>query len=619
MHHRVIPAVLCILAVLGCRTKVSEPPARGLADLVAAGKYAPALERVQAAIGSGNAEARDHDLEVALLSRQGATPEAMDAYVRRASAGQPHDALLLEAVMLSSYPPDTRLDPALLLGPERPAYGQTTRKALVTLLGPELKGQVPRYRLADLVTLLVAPGRNESLDALDECVDQRTEPLVRMTALTGLATVGTPEAVERLAGIADRFKVSNIMMRHVLDTLVLVPDGAPDAAALLLENDNQRVRTKAAAVLAHSRHPRAEELLLASKAIEARAALVARGSTSGDARAQVEEHASSLTTPLEKARFLDLMREISSNQTLEIVCKLALDPDPGVATNAAHTLAQLDDVASAPCLVEAARSDEPNVRTTALKMLVSVPAPSAAQVHAIARSAARQGDVTAEALATAAIGRAGGEEAVEILGKLLTSERARVKAAAAVALFHLGDDAVRPRVEEVFGETQGPWDMNQHYEWRLLATDPDERSLPLVSRAVEEGNPSLREKVLTPLIDARHVEGIFLLEKVQLERYGDTSLEFRSPGGGKVFGLTINVFRRLEQEGDAEGRRALLERLVASEDIYLRAVGLRHMTHADAPWALDTALSMLEKETDPWLRLEAVRTLAVVLAGGGAS
>jgi len=331
------------------------------------------------------------------------------------------------------------------------------------------------------------------------------------------------------------------------------------------------------------------------------------------------EYADSLATPLDKARFLDLMREISSSLTVDIVCKLALDADAGVATNAAHTLGQIGDEAAAPCLLEAARSEDKNVRITALKMLVIIPAGSTAELHAIAKSAARAKDVTSEALAAAAIGRVGGDEAAAILGKLLESDRPRVKAAAALALFCLGNDEVKDTVEEAFGQKEGPWDMNQHYEWRLVAHDPDERSLPLVERAVAEGNPSLREKTLSALIDASHPEGIILLEKAQLERYDNVSLEFRSPGGGKVFGLSINVMRRLHEEGDDDGRRALLERLVASKDIYLRAIGLRHMTHEDAPWAMEKAMSMLEQEHDPWLRLEAVRTLAVILAGGNAS
>jgi hypothetical protein len=218
----------------------------------------------------------------------------------------------------------------------------------------------------------------------------------------------------------------------------------------------------------------------------------------------------------------------------------------------------------------------------------------------------------------AAIGRAGGEEAVAILEKLLTSEKPRVKAAATVALFHLGDDGVMPAIEEAIANKEGPWDMNEHVEWALLATDPDERTLPIVRRAVIEGNPSVRDKALSTLIEDRHPEGIFLLEKVQLERYGDVSLEFRSPGAGKVFGTCLNVMQRLQEEGDADGRRALLERLASSEDAYLRAVGLRLMTHEDAPWALEKAASMLEQEDDPWMRLEAVRTLAVIVAGGGA-
>ncbi len=619
MQHRVISIVLCALALTGCKNKDRPPAADRLPDLLEAGRYAPALEMVQASIGSGRADAADHDLEVALLARQGATPEAMDATVHRIEAGQPHDGLLLEAVMLSSYPPDVRLDPALLMRPERPAYGVTTRQALVRLLGPELSGQVPRARLADLVSLLVVEGRNESLDALEECVDQRTEPLVRMTALAGLATVGTPEAVERLGGIADRFKISNIMMRHVLDILALLPGARPDAAAALLENANQRVRTKAASILAHSSDPRADELLLASDAMEAKIALLARGSAPEGTGEIVAGHVDSLATPLEKARFLDLMREVSSSKMLDLVCKLALDADAGVATNAAHTLGQIGDAAAAPCLMKAARSNDENIRITALKMLVIIPGGSAAEIHEIAKSAARAQDVTSEAIAAAAIGRAGGEDAAAILGKLLESERPRVRAAAALALFHLGDDEVRATVEEAFGQKKGPWDMNQHYEWRLVAGDPDERTLPLVRRAVIEGNPSLREKTLSALIDAEHPEGIFLLEKVQLERYEDVSLEFRSPGSGKVYGLSIKVMERLQAAGDADGRRALLERLVSSQDTYLRAIGLRHMTHEDGPWARDKALSMLEKEDDPWLRLEAVRTLAVILAGENAS
>ncbi len=619
MQQRVIPIVLCVLALTGCKNKDRPPAAETLPALLESGRYEPALEQVQAAIGSGGASAADRDLEVALLAWRGSTPEAMDAYVRRIEAGQPHDGLLLEAVTLSSYPPQVRLDPALLVRPERQAYGTATRQALVALLGPELKGQVPRPRLADLVGLLVVEGRNESLDALEECVDQKVEPLVRMTALSGLATVGTPEAVERLGAITDRFKISNIMMRHVLDVFELVPEARPDAAAALLANENQRVRTKAAAVLAHSSHPRADELLLASDAVEAKTALLARGSAPEGTAQIVAEHAGSLVTPLEKARFLDLMREISSNRMLDVICALARDADPGVATNAAHTLGAIGDAAGAPCLVEAARSDDPNIRVTALKMLVLIPAPSAGEIHQIARSAAREEDVTSQALAAAAIGRAGGPEAAAILEKLMESEQPRVRAAAALALFHLGDDGVRPTVEEAFTEKQGPWDMNQHYEWRLVASDPDERTLPLVRRAVIEGNPSLREKTLSALIDAEHPEGIFLLEKVQLERYADVSLEFRSPGAGKVFGLSIKVMQRLQEAGDADGRRALLERLVASQDVYLRAIGLRHMTHGDAPWATDTALSMLRTEKDPWLRLEAVRTLAVILAGGNAS
>jgi HEAT repeat protein len=511
------------------------------------------------------------------------------------------------------------MDPALLLEPDRPAYGQATHQALVKLLGPELKGQVPRSRLADLVSLLAIAGRNEAIDALVECVDQRTEPLVRMASLTALATIGTPEAVETLGDIADRFKVSTIMLRHVLDALALVPDADPEVAAPLLDNENQRVRTMAAGILARSKDPRADALLLASGTVEARVALLARGSAPEGTREQVAEHVASLAKPLDKARFLDLMREISSSETLEVVCTLARDPDPGVATNAAHTLGHIGDAAAAPCLVEAARSDDRNIRVTALKMLVSLPADSPAELQAIARTAAKQEDVSSEAIATAAIGRAGGEEAETILARLLESEQPRVKAAAAVALFALGDDGVMPSIEEAIADTEGPWDMNEHTEWSLLAAAPDERTLPVVRRAIDKGNPSLRDKALSALLEARHPEGIFLLEKVQLERYGDVSLEFRSPGAGKVFGTSIGVMQRLRDEGDADGRRALLERLVASEDAYLRAVGLRLMTHEDAPWALEQALAMLEQEDDPWMRLEAVRTLAVIVAGGGAS
>jgi HEAT repeat protein len=610
MHHRLIPVILCTLLLTCCKNKQNPPAAERLPDLLAAGRYAPALEMARAE--------GERDLEVMLLARQGSTPEAMDAYVRRLADGLPHDAILLEAVMLSSYPPAVRMDPALLLEPDRPAYGQATHQALVQLLAPELKGQVPRNRLADLVGLLAIAGRNDAIDALVECVDQRTEPLVRMTALTALATIGTPEAVETLGEIADRFKVSTIMLRHVLDALALVPDANPEVASSLLDNENQRVRTKAAGILARSKDPRADALLLASGTVEARVALLARGTGPEGTREQVAEHVASLAKPLDKARFLDLMREISSSETLDVVCTLARDPDPGVATNAAHTLGHIGDEAAAPCLVEAARSDDKNIRITALKMLVSLPADSAAELLAIARTAAKQEDVTSEAIATAAIGRAGGDDAVSILEKLLESEQPRVRDAAAVALFSLGDDGVMSTIEKAIADTEGPWDMNQHTEWILLGTDPDERTLPIVRKAVNEGNPSLRDKTLSALLEARHPEGIFLLEKVQLERYGDVSLEFRSPGSGKVFGTSIGVMQRLQEEGDADGRRALLERLVASEDAYLRAVGLRLMTHEDAPWALDKATSMLEQEDDPWMRLEAVRALAVIVAGGGA-
>lgn len=623
--NKILVACVLVSVCATCKTK-TKPAVSRVDALISSGSYDKALAALDAEIAQGKASPGARDLRVVLLAREGRTPEAMNAYAARLESGGAQDALLLEAIMLSSYPPEVRMDPARYRNPDtRPAYGVSTHEAIKLLLGPELKGKVPRTRLSDLVGLLVVPGGNEFLEVLEECIDQRSEPAVRTAALTGLAKVGTPEAVSLLGDIGERFQVSNIMMRHVLDVLALMPRASPDLAASLLENDNQRVRAKAAGVLSRSEVTKADELLRASPSVEAMAALVARGSAPEGTLEKIGEHVAALEKPLDKARFLDLVRENPTEKLVDVVCRLALEEDPGVATNAANALGKIGHPSAGPCLLEAARSQDENIRLSALKNLVEIPVPEhVAELLAIERSAVKSEDETGASLAAAAIGRAGGEEAEAILADLMESDSTKVRGAAALALFHLGHDEVRATVEEVFEHTEGPWGLHDYYEWRLVALDPDDRTLPLVARAVVEGNPALRDKALGSIMDGRHPESIFLLEKVQLKRYEDMSLEFRHPATGKVYGLSLMVLRRLDEEGDAKGRRRLLERLLGSEDVYLRALGLRHLELGDGPWAVKSASDIMREQEDPWLRLEAVRTLAVIEAErlpapGGAS
>jgi HEAT repeat protein len=455
------------------------------------------------------------------------------------------------------------------------------------------------------------------LDAIDRFVDQKTEPAVRMTALMGLARIGTPAAVERLEGIATRFSVSNIMLRNLLDVLAEMPDARPDLAARLLDDRTERVRARAAGVLAHSRSGAADGLLAASGAVEARFALMARQSAPEGTMQDLEAHVRSLETPLAKARLLDVLREVGGEANVPLVCILVADPDAGVSTNASHTLGRIASAAGAPCLVEAARSENETIRLTALKNLQLVPAvDQLADLEKIVRKARAAGDETTAALGIAAIGRAGGPEAESFLEGMIGARETRIRIASAVALFALGNDEAGTVAEEVFEQTEGPWGINDHVEWGLLAQRIDGRTLPLVERAVEEGNPSLREKVLGALMDARSPDAVFLLEHVQLERWGDTTLEYRHPGSGKVYGFTSAVLGEMGRRGDGAGRRDLLGRLLDSQDAFMRALGLRFLLPSDGEWAASRASGALGSETDPWLRLEAVRALAVLAAGG---
>jgi len=252
-----------------------------------------------------------------------------------------------------------------------------------------------------------------------------------------------------------------------------------------------------------------------------------------------------------------------------------------------------------------------------LRLLIDIPAPAHMKdLAAAVRAATAANDAITAALGAAAIGRAGGPEAEKVLAGLLESDEPRVRASAAVALFHLGHDEVKPVVEEAFLDTKGPWSHDDYMEWRLLALDPAEREMPLVTRAVTEGNPSLRDQTLGGIMESLHPEAVFLLERTQLERYGETSLEFRPPESGKVLPLCIDILDRMESNVDAEGRRALLARLASSGDAFLVAVGLRLLEPGDGGWAEQSAMTVLRDSKDPWLRLEAVRTLALLAAAG---
>jgi HEAT repeat protein len=602
----------------GCKHKVGTGTGTDpVLELIRTGHHQQALELVEGRIASDATDVASHDLRVSLLSSMGRTPEAASAYVERVQAGGGQDALLLEHVVLSSYPSLMRADAARVTTRTNPPhFGEMTASAVKLALARKPDELVPEQRVADLVGLMGIDGDDHNLEALVDLVEQKTRPAIRYAALRAVVEIGTPAAAQALADIARQFEASQLMQRQILDAAALRPALDPSLAAGLLSSPHLPVRSRAAGALRHSTHPKASSYLREHESIEALAALLGRGEAKPDTLQILRTHVSSLGSPLERSRFIGLLRETAGDATVPLGCDLAISDEPAAATSAISLLAYIGHDSAGPCLAQAAMTDKEPIRHAALRALIDIPAPEQVpDLIGLTDFAIGAGDTTTAALAIGAIGRAGTEPARTYLDRLRDSPERSIRSATGIALYHLGSDDALDLVEEAFEDQTGPWAIYSFFEWRLLARDPDERTLPLVERAVLEGNPSMRDKVLESLIEQRLPQAVFLLEASRLPKMKDFSLEHRNAGEGKVSWVTDTVLSQMRQRQDAEGRRVLLEKLLESDDLYLSAVALRHFETADGKWAVEQCMKLMKDAQDPWLRLEATRSLAIVMAG----
>ncbi len=599
--------VLVVLVTMpqACRPKRESSLDRAI-GLVRAGRHAEAID----VASQDPADLALADLRTALLCHQGRTLEAMDAYLSRPATA--HDALLLEDIILSSFAPEMRPDPLLVVGArtERPPAGWMTAQAIDRTVDLPPDTLVPETRLVDLVDSLGAPGKDAPLADLERLVAQREHPALRRAALVALARIGTAQSTALLGRLAESYAQSQLMLRQILDAMATNPAAGAAVAAALLESPHEAVRSRAAGVLRHSTDPAASALLAASGRPEAMAALIGREEAPAGTAEKLEATWNTTSTALDRARFVGLLRETAGPGTVPLACLAAVSTEPGVAIGAVQLLSFLGHPSAGACLVSAASSEDRNVRLAALRALVDVPATDRMdELEALLEDALAEDSPTEASLAVAAVGRAGTQRAVTLLSPLLESESEPVRASAAVTLYHLGRDETRPQVEEVFENKTGPWEIYAFFEWRLLASHPDERTLPLLDRAVVEGNPSLRDKVLEAMVDRQSPEAIFMMQSSRVGRTGATTLEAHGVAEGKVSFVASQVLDGMQRDGDAKGRTELLGRLLASGDDYLGAVALRHMRISDQPWAGQMAREVMTGAADPWFRLEAVRCL----------
>lgn len=614
---RTILTVVAALSLLMFLDACKRPHAGGgeevVVELVRAGRHDEALARLDEH-GDDEKAVR---LRVAILSFQGRTPEAVEALVDGRSPDAGTDALLMEGIWLSSYPPSMRPDPLAVARVEQAdtPFGTFTTRAVRQALEHERDTLVPESRLMDLVRLLGPRHVDTHVQTLRQLVEQKKRPAIRYGALEALVATSTPAAARAMAEVAREFAVSQLMQRHVLDALARDPQMGVELAVELLDSPHGPVRARAAGILRDAAGKQATGLLAQSSRIEATAALAGRGEGTGTQLASLQAHLESLETPLERSRFIGLMRETAGPAMVPIICQEALAPEPGVATTALSLLSSMGEVSGAPCIVEAAGSENQTVARAALRALLDVPAKGQEDaLMGILEEALEKEDETTACLAIGALGNTGSSDASEVLDDLLESDTDRIRVSAAVALYHMGRDDVLPTVEEAFEDDTGPWAIYSYFEWRLLATSPDERTIPLLGRAVEEGNPSLRDKVLEGLADSGHPESIFLTERYVLSRIANPSLEFRNPAAGKVAHIAKTVLEKIGRGGDGKPRRKLLARMLGSTDTYLVAVALRQLEIRDGSWARKQARAVMEEAKDPWLVLEAVRCLALLAA-----
>ncbi len=611
-------ASLAVLQDAGCRPRV-VPIATKAVQACREGKYEGALAILEPGAGASGEDPGARDLRIALLARLGRIPEAMDAYSARTGGGAPHDPLLLEALLLGAFPEGMRVDPvAVAGGGRRPEPGSATESALaVAVRAPAAApgaDAFPWPRLAWLLGVLAIPGRDASLGALEPLVTQKRAPLLRGAALDAHAQICTRAAVERLGRYAERFSTSTIMQRQILDVIARFPASGAAQAAALLGSKDQSVRARAAGVLVRTGDADADGLLRASDTIEAKAALLARNPSEPGAGDALLEHLKSLGTPLEISRFLVLVDETGGEGMLPLLCEAAHSADPGVATTAIQIMSNDPAPLSGACLVDVAMAAKPGILEAAAIALVSVPATGReADLAKLVDGLWQQGNSQLAAVGAGALGRTGGADAERILLEMLRSGETRTRRAASVALLHLGHEEVLPTVLEVFDETQGPWDLLSHVEWRLLAGDPGTHG-DLVARAVREGNPNLRDKVLEVLVARLDPVAIPLVEEVQLGRLEGVPLEARVPGDDRVASLARLIVDDMSLRGDGQGRRGVIEDLLGSDDPYLVLVGLHLIEPGDRGWAMARAEEVLAGNGDPWLRLEAVRALAILTA-----
>ena len=603
---------LATVATPGCRPKIVPAIERAVSSC-REGRYEEALATARAR-GEGGADAAAlRDLEIAILARLGRSPEAMDAYASRTAGGEPHDALILEALVLSAFPAQMRMDPVAAAGiGERPAWGSATASALALATGKPGLGSVPQTRLAWLAGMLAVPGRDASIAALEPLAAQTSFPLVRAEALDAHAVIGTPEAAHSLGEISRRFSASTLVQQQVLDVLARFPATGASQAAGLLANENQSVRSRAAGVLAASKDPDAERLLRASGTIEARAALLARDPGEPGAADALLDHLGSLETPLDLTRFLMLVGETGGPGALPILCEAAHNEDPGVATTAIQVMARDPAPLAGSCIVDVALRATGGTMESAMTALVTAPATGReADLAKLVAGLLEQGNVPLAAAGAGALGRTGVADAEALLVEMLRSDEPRIRRASAVALLHLGHEDVLETVMEVFEEDRGPWHMLSYVEWRLLASDPGANA-DLLRKAVMEGNPILRDKILEALAAGLDPLAISLSEIAQLRRIGEAPLESRTPGDDRVSAIAARIVERLSLRGDGPARRRVIEDLLGSDDPYLVLTGLHLVLPADRGWATGRAEAVLAGDGDTWLRIEAARALAII-------
>jgi HEAT repeat protein len=604
------------LVAVSCQTCAPPRLSDGeLPEAIRSGRHEQAVRLIRRRIDAGDDDPALARALVVLLARRGRTGEAADAYLRHVEPGDTHAAVLLEAIVVGAFDPSSCPDPLRVLDGAGAAYGDATVRVVQRALSAPASGTEGPAREADLVGLLAVGGDDSHLEALDAFTSQSGSPAVRRAALHALARIGTPAAEQVLVSLARRFSRSQLMQRHVIAAAATNSGFGARLGAFLLESDHAGVRSRAAGLLARTRDPAATELLARAGGPEALAARVARGEAPETAVEELDAHRESLSTPLDRVRFIGLVRETGAAELAPLLCAEAATDEPGVATSAIQVLATIGSTEAAECLVEAAASDDPAIVRTALRALVDVPATgSVGDLVSLMERAEEEGDPLAAGLAAAALGRAGGDRAETALEAALESRTDRIRRAAAVALWYMGREDVIGVVEEVFEDRSGPWSTRSYQEWRLLAARPDERTVGLLERAVREGNPSLRDKVLEALVDHARPEAVFLVHDHASASLAHVPRERRSLAGGPVGRAASAALEACARRDDADGRRELLARMIDSGDAFLAAVALRNLAPADDPWATRRLRRLLEQSGDPWLRLEAVRTLALLRA-----